>query len=442
LYRKRRQSQFAGHMLKTLLTFPAEPFINEAVAIRRCPYCKAIIDESQKYCNNCGTQLLFPEDELNEEPIKGEKILDEDFKDDDENKGFEEPADGLDVEREEIDLDAVLKGAGHFPDEPAPSAPPASLRPSSDPAPKPPAAEPDVLRRAPRPRKKFEPAIPKNDTREEIARLIAALEEKEKKEAEAPAPPARESVPEMEPESKTPLEAAFNLPEPEPPEESPALGDEELPPESVSEPTSWEALLKKSPSADLENGPLPGAFEPVDEPEEEEPSAVEGPPANPTAGDTMDFEEELFRRTPPAISPPTSMGIPERVAGESALLPQMEEAEAPKREKVRRPLFEEEIPAAVPADAGTDEEQEAAPRRLGIFRKIGALLFDVVFIGAVCLASLWLAARLMDVALFDLVSTARVAAGLYFLALLFGYFFLILFFLGETLGDRLASPRS
>ena len=48
----------------------------------------------------------------------------------------------------------------------------------------------------------------------------------------------------------------------------------------------------------------------------------------------------------------------------------------------------------------------------------------------------------MDVALFDLISIARVAAGLYCLSLLFGYFFLFLFFLGETLGDRLASPRS
>ena len=45
------------------------------MAIRRCPYCKAIIDESDKYCNNCGTQLLFPEDEYIEEDIPGEKII-------------------------------------------------------------------------------------------------------------------------------------------------------------------------------------------------------------------------------------------------------------------------------------------------------------------------------------------------------------------------------
>ncbi len=46
------------------------------MAIRRCPYCKAIIDEQDKYCNNCGTQLLFPEDEFVEEEIPGDKIID------------------------------------------------------------------------------------------------------------------------------------------------------------------------------------------------------------------------------------------------------------------------------------------------------------------------------------------------------------------------------
>ena len=46
------------------------------MAITRCPYCHAIIDETDKYCNNCGTQLLFPEDDVLEEEIPGEKIID------------------------------------------------------------------------------------------------------------------------------------------------------------------------------------------------------------------------------------------------------------------------------------------------------------------------------------------------------------------------------
>ncbi len=53
------------------------------MAIIRCPYCHAIIDETAKYCNNCGTQLLFPDDETLEEEIPGEKILDADVEEKD-----------------------------------------------------------------------------------------------------------------------------------------------------------------------------------------------------------------------------------------------------------------------------------------------------------------------------------------------------------------------
>jgi len=49
------------------------------MAIRRCPYCKSIIDEASEYCSNCGTQLLFPEDESIEEEIPGERLIDEDI---------------------------------------------------------------------------------------------------------------------------------------------------------------------------------------------------------------------------------------------------------------------------------------------------------------------------------------------------------------------------
>jgi len=50
------------------------------MAIRRCPYCKAIIDGIAEYCSNCGTQLLFPEDEFKEEEIPGDKIVEEEEK--------------------------------------------------------------------------------------------------------------------------------------------------------------------------------------------------------------------------------------------------------------------------------------------------------------------------------------------------------------------------
>jgi len=66
------------------------------MAIRRCPYCKAIIDGVAEYCSNCGTQLLFPEDEFKEEEIPGDKIVEEEEK---EEETFE--AEETEEEKEE-----------------------------------------------------------------------------------------------------------------------------------------------------------------------------------------------------------------------------------------------------------------------------------------------------------------------------------------------------
>jgi uncharacterized protein with PIN domain len=47
------------------------------MALKKCPYCQAIIDEKSELCTKCGTRLLFPEDEAIEEDIPGDKIVDE-----------------------------------------------------------------------------------------------------------------------------------------------------------------------------------------------------------------------------------------------------------------------------------------------------------------------------------------------------------------------------
>ncbi|MDD8031867.1 MAG: hypothetical protein PHQ25_07715 [Acidobacteriota bacterium] len=51
------------------------------MAIKRCPYCRALISDEDQYCKNCGTQLLFPEDEDLEEEIPGERIVEDDLED-------------------------------------------------------------------------------------------------------------------------------------------------------------------------------------------------------------------------------------------------------------------------------------------------------------------------------------------------------------------------
>ncbi len=82
------------------------------MAIQRCPYCKAIIDEGAEYCTNCGTKLLFPEDDFVEEEVPGEKLidLDDDMGDDTEDEqrdlDLESPVD----DEEESDTERSLSG--------------------------------------------------------------------------------------------------------------------------------------------------------------------------------------------------------------------------------------------------------------------------------------------------------------------------------------------
>jgi hypothetical protein len=57
------------------------------MAITRCPYCHSLVDETSKYCQNCGTQLLFPEDEEVEEEIPGEKIIEVEEEEEEEEPG-------------------------------------------------------------------------------------------------------------------------------------------------------------------------------------------------------------------------------------------------------------------------------------------------------------------------------------------------------------------
>jgi len=71
------------------------------MAIRRCPYCKAIIDGVAEYCSNCGTQLLFPEDESKKEEIPGDRIVEEEEK---EEEALE--AEEAESEKEEETLEA------------------------------------------------------------------------------------------------------------------------------------------------------------------------------------------------------------------------------------------------------------------------------------------------------------------------------------------------
>ena len=75
----------------------------------------------------------------------------------------------------------------------------------------------------------------------------------------------------------------------------------------------------------------------------------------------------------------------------------------------------------------------------GILQRLKA--FDLFFITALWLIALWLASRLINGSLFKLISVSVLAIVILYLILLISYFSLFLYFLGETLGDRLFHQR-
>lgn len=400
------------------MTFALFRLINKLMAIRRCPYCKAIIDESQKYCNNCGTQLLFPEDEFAEEDIKGEKIVDEDSKDKEEE--FEKPLESREEEKEEkaeIDLEEVLEGGAPFPGEEEKK-------------------EEDAVReKEPEAEAEIEEKIEFTDEElEEIART-RGIEEKE-----VQAPTADEIVEEAEKEPEREEDTGES-------EEARAGTDtrEEIARLIASiEKKHKEAALaaeeKKAPEPLAESGELPPwadlARQTTSSEIVEEEAGEKAGEKSFAAGDTMDFKEEVMNRAEKMSSASSTVGIPETVAkDEQEFHFDTEEAEReiPKvtTEEIEKDAYEVETPLF-----------DTTSRRLGFFGRLTAVIFDLIFIAVLWGVTVWLASRLMDLPLMTLVTAASVPLGLFYLVLLVGYFFLFLFFLGETLGGRVVSPKS
>jgi len=421
------------------------------MAIKRCPYCRAIIDEKDQYCNNCGTQLLFPEDAEAEEEIKGEKIVDADVEDkdydipkpEDEAAGTaesteEEELKEAEAEPEEevilVDEDKREEGgekssAELVPEEKAPEETPAGV-PAEGGTPPELSAEPGA-------------EIPT----EGVPVMLAAERDGSRRETEEAKEEKLEDEPETEeqiPAGKKPL--TFDTRELDRIGRTAELGKEQVEkflevlkereeeskarsikmPESEDHLPPWASGMKEPvPASGFEGGDAAmgreggeeredmEAGEPLPESEEEAPEEREERPARRIKDSGIGLPEKVTQATLPF-----EKAIPrEEIPAEGKVAPVREEGRT-----------EEEA-----------EEEEAArerpPFKLTVFLK--AKSFDVLFVTVFWLASLWLAARSMDVTIFQMFGVVPDGLFVFLGALLVLYFFPFYFFLGETLGDRL-----
>jgi hypothetical protein len=430
------------------------------MAIKRCPYCRALIDEKEQYCNNCGTQLLFPEDGAVEEEIPGEKIIDADV----EEKDYEIPEPGADkpvedLEDEEEDKEEEAR-ASEDSGEPAEEGEDEQEKGQE---------EVVLVEDA----KRDNPELPES-TRpgtSEIPVIFSApgkgepvgergAESESGESEESGGVGGREGIPsraepaEPLPSGKKPL--TFDTSDLDKIGRTTELGKEQVEnfldvlkareeesrlgrmaaPEAEESLPPWAAGIK---DAGGEPGPEVKVEmmreDDIESREPEEPGTRED--AETPAGLE---EKELPRARRPRVAD-SGMGLPEKVA--QAALPferEIPHDEGSARPGVtpaagRQPIVREEEEAEEAETKAAERVERRPPFKLSVFLK--AKSFDVLFVAVFWLASLWIAARSMDVTLFQMLGKASSGLLAYFAALLVLYLFLFYFFLGETLGDRL-----
>lgn len=448
------------------------------MGIKRCPYCRALISDLDEFCKNCGTRLLFPEDEEIEEEIPGDKIINDDRR----PKGEEEQSEvgnesneifpGQEAaqfdEEDELEKDLVTEEELEeviIVDEEAADGqktPSDTVRASAEnretkktpeelifaqveedlpfPEEQEEKIEPGLVTRMVEELQK-ETKIEDASTTEKpgpglVTQLVQELEvetegqnkkeskgsEKEKSEgqimADAFSTAELEAIGPTVEMGQRQVEDFLKILE-EKEKERIKINKEKKEAEETDNIPPWVADIKDASTEWLEGG------QEISRPGEK-------------AIDELYSDEELPEEESP--SRPT-MGFPEKVTRSELELGESRDLEMEiKEEEETDFLYEPETDTVC---LGKEESQSMAgstsrgmtPLSPGAFIK--AKVFDLLFMVLLWLLTIWLAAGSMQVTIFKLLGAATTSLLLFLLIQVSIYFFLFYFFIGETLGDRL-----
>jgi hypothetical protein len=402
------------------------------MAIRRCPYCKAIIDEQAKYCDNCGTQLLFPEDEFVEEDIPGDRIIneEEETEKDEELEGeekSEETGKREEGEEEEIESEEEKEETDEFEE----------LKEGQGEAEE---VEKEGLEFVGERKREIEEPQEEGQEREEEepGKRIPTGEVKEKEEA---GKEDRELQAWMELKEEIAKKAQGEERKTQPQESQEGI-KEETSAEKQEMDKKYEVSIEEDElvfkTKDLEK--LTQTVEEGEKKEQEEETASETkedlPPwvsgmkeAPPSV--TPDREEEAKEEqmlTRQEWTTDSGIGIPEKVT----------QTTLPFSDTVDRKEQEEERAEGLAKEA-VEETEKRLP--IGFSLKLKAKCVDLIFITALWLISLAFTAGVIGVSFFKIIFGSPLPVFAFYLILLLLYFFLFLYFLGETLGDHYFSEE-
>jgi hypothetical protein len=435
------------------------------------------VEEGALYCRNCGTQLLFPEDENIEEDIPGEKIV---MEPEEEREGKiiseEEPA-GMEEERKE---DRSLKELSD--EETELRAGRAKKKRSREKIPKEREKEEEILKGS---EEEAEEEIEEEEIEEEEEGEKKELGEQEEKEEKKE---WEKEEAEEEENYLRPEEPALEFPTAELDRLTRSVDEGQKKIEDFleflkekageSSVNNYSAEAKKREKGlervDREEEELPPWAEAIRDRIETEVSAAtdvspEIPQGYPFEAGEVTWSEQTEEKTScpddSALTPDrplwqvdSGVGLPEK-PGQQPLPFEVEpaletpgweeETEEQEMMEERRGSFRErriKEEKEEEAEEITREEEEAdlvteekMPSR-SFFTWLKARLFDLLFVGLIWFIALVLAARIISWPFFSLIGAAAYQAGALFVIFFGGYLFLFRFFIGETLGDRLFSP--
>jgi len=453
------------------------------MAIKRCPYCRSIIDEKDQYCNNCGTQLLFPEDEFIEEDIPGERILDLEEAPSEEKLEDEliieepEPAPASPASPASSTFDfpeRLTADSTVLPPAPVPAPPAASTGSGKDkdihePAPPIPVVPPQEVEPEPEAEPEVEVEVMGEAEDEEAPsdrRTSAELRFEEtfpSKPAPAPAPASTQAKAPTQPPlpSRSPSATGARMSETMG-QTSLSASSEEI--EDIvrimsslgkdARETTGAKLDKKGRASTMSDEFIPKPDQDVEAPRSKaapsthaEKKAASGELSDSAAGIPP---WATGMRVEPEAAPKPEGEIP---AGLDDFFSSIEKhaAEAsagsekpPSKSWADIPDREEVVLESLSDRLGRErrervQEMPQVRRRTGGGSKLKAKVYDVLIIALCWAAAVLLATRILSVSVFGLFEAATLPLLLFLLTLGVAYFFLFLYFLGETLGDRLAS---
>ena len=448
------------------------------MGIKRCPYCRALISDLDEFCKNCGTRLLFPEDEEIEEEIPGDKIIEDDRRPKGEEEQSEVGNESTEIfpgqeaaqfdEEDELEEDLVteeeLEEVIIVDEEAAGSqkTPSDTVRVS---------AETRETKKTPEELifAQVEEELPFPEEQEEkiepglVTRMVEELQKGTKTEeastTEKPGPGlVTQLVQELEVEAERQNK-----------KESKGSEEEKSEGQIMADAFSTAELEAIGPTVEMGQRQVEDFLKILEEKEKErikinkeKKEAEETDNIPPWVSDIKDAStewleggQEILRPGEKAIdelysdeelpeeespSRPT-MGFPEKVTRSELELGESRDLEMEiKEEEETDFLYESETDTVC---LGKEESQSMAgstsrgitPLSPGAFIK--AKVFDLLFMVLLWLLTIWLAARSMQVTIFKLMGAATTSLLLFLLIQVSIYFFLFYFFIGETLGDRL-----